>query len=177
MESYCAILLESYEYVLFCEVDEILYHKTGLRRFIDNFAEPIGRATGYEVVQGKDELPVNSSAPILSQRKWWSKSAMHCDKPLLINQRVSWIYGFHRLKNIEVTPNPDFLLLHLHYADFDLAYARQMQRAKWHMSGDPKRGRGVQHIIYGEDYRQYCAQVQNWNLTLIPQEIRETCII
>lgn len=104
-------LLESYDYVLYTDCDELVIPKSGtLREFIDNATEPAYRCTGREVVEGTQHF--------------------HPDfcKTLLARIPLNWVWGFH-YSTPEFPVRDDIWLYHLHRLDFDAAWAKDK---RWH---------------------------------------------
>lgn len=151
-------LLNSYEAVLYTDVDEIVFPdpNSGYELIsdfaFDNLIEPrnIIRCCGYEIVHKLDEEDkLDFNKPILEQRKYWYHCIMY-SKPLLANIPISWQDGFHMADEIPETEVIDnnLLLLHLHKIDFDYAHQRHKDIAsrEWSQK-DVAEGKGFQNRI------------------------------
>lgn len=119
VEATVAELLREYRTVVFAEVDELLvvdplqladlgtvirYGDTGDR----------WTATGYEVIpDGR-----------------WARNDRY-DKTLILRQPTRWDVGFHRPEGCErPAPDPNLVLLHLHYANREVAWRRLQDRQR-----------------------------------------------
>jgi len=116
-------LLRHYSTVVFAEIDEILYHQSGLDNFIDLMKVNCVRATGFEVVQKLDEEgQIDWGQPLLGQRSQGYFSRIY-SKTLISKIPLSWSWGFHNCKE-EPEPDPELYLIHLHKIDFDSCLKR-----------------------------------------------------
>ena len=139
------LLLKDYEYVMQTDIDEIIYHKTGLDNFINNLDKDFVRCKGFEVVHMPDkEPPYDPTRHILEQRKYWIREPRFYDKTLLTNRLLTWEdtdnAGFHvcaetadAKDNSQEYHEDDLLLLHLHKFDYDTCLKRHLEWAqkKW----------------------------------------------
>jgi hypothetical protein len=141
-------LLQSYEYVLFVEVDEIVTTRPGgryadLKTYIQAFNMVAICCDGYEVVQQLDEEPDLDfeQLPLLQQRSMWYRSHLY-SKPLLSSVPLTWTVGFHQAEEIAAhmagMVDPDLLLLHLHKIDFAQAVQRNTETARSRVWSDAK---------------------------------------
>jgi len=128
-------LLESYRYVLFCGVDEIVAPSPALaptlRDYLSDLQPSLAprRCYGVEVVE-HHEPPLSLDAPILLQRRW-GYHCMRYSKPALASVPVLWQPGFSSAVNVPRDPSailPDLWLFHLHRADFDVCLERHRER-------------------------------------------------
>lgn len=133
-------LLSHYHRVLFAEVDEILcpdpqsYPSTKyspLQCYLDCNQQSTLTATGYDVCNCPGDAPFDPRRPLLFQRKW--KRNGRYDKTLISTKPLEWEVGFHRLKGVregtdEHNPDPNLLLIHLHYMDREIAWSRLVSR-------------------------------------------------
>jgi len=140
VECFQRYLLQSYDYVVFVEVDEILVpnpdvHKNGLKQYIlDRFNDPnleTIRCAGFNVEHDVTIEPdLDLTKPVLSQRSKWRRTFLY-DKPLISKIPSKWINGFH---NLAVPPGPfvstDILLVHLHKMDYKLCKNKHAEQAK-----------------------------------------------
>ena len=146
-------LLESYEFVLYTDVDEMIVPKDGstLGEFLQKALHSDRRfytCTGYNVYHVTEEEPdLDLTKPILQQRKYMYKDIGY-DKTLITRVQPNWGTGFHDAYSFDwitvededgnVTrifetgkPNHDdgIYLMHLHYFDFKLHHAKKMSFA------------------------------------------------
>ncbi|MFA6636887.1 MAG: glycosyltransferase family 2 protein [Candidatus Omnitrophota bacterium] len=129
-----ADLLNVYEYVLYADADEIIIphprRYKDLNCYIKQLKKDYCFCKGYDLLQMKNETPINLDMPILRQRKYWSFSPDYC-KPLLSKKPLEWELGFHNAKNIARNIENDLLLLHLHRMDFKIAWEKLQQIKSW----------------------------------------------
>lgn len=158
VQRFQAFLLQSYDAVLFAEVDEIVApaperHPGGLRAFLERFVAgdaPLARCTGYDVVHDArgGEPALDWSAPILSQRRLCRSSESY-SKPLLARRPLDWKIGFHELASAPPPqPDPELLLIHLHRVDYDSCRRRTLETAarRW-SAADIEKDRAAQNRI------------------------------
>lgn len=156
-------LLQSYERVLFVEVDEVVVPEpafySDLADYIARCRVPLARCTGFEVVHYRDEEPaIRLDAPLLAQRHYWHASELY-SKPLLASEPVTWVRGFHEATSHPgVAPDPHLFLVHLHRLDYDACVARHRKSAaaQWN-ERDLAEGHGIQNRLTEED-----AAFQTW---------------
>lgn len=141
-------LLQSYEYVLFVEVDEIVTTRPGgrytdLKTYLQAFNKVAICCDGYEVVQQLDDEPALDfeQLPLLQQRSMWYRSQLY-SKPLLSSVPLTWTVGFHQSEEIGAhmagMVDKDLLLLHLHKIDFAHALHRNAETARNRVWSDEK---------------------------------------
>jgi hypothetical protein len=188
VQAFQRFLLQSYDTVLFAEVDEIVVpvdgkmRPYGLDRYLEDFAavpareREIARCTGYEVVHDYTcEPPLDfEDYPLLRQRTYWYRSLQY-SKPLLAKIPLTWVNGFHCLnvaeqahpwEGLRPNPNPDpgLLLLHLHKLDFPQALARHRRTASRRWSAhDVQTRQGIQNQVDDEGW------LREWWLNSVDQ--------
>jgi len=121
-------LLKDYQYVVYVDYDEILYHPSGLDKYIDvldRLDVPYVTASGYDIVhRPKIEPAFDFSRTILSQRGYWRRVGEY-DKSLITSKDFHWDMGCHT-----VTSHPPMYyareLLLLHYHKLDYAYVEAL---------------------------------------------------
>lgn len=157
--SFQAFLLQSYEWVLFAEIDEFVLpmswgseNPSTLLEFVRSLGPtppPAVRAAGFEIIQQKDEPPVPTDlygdgrnvcltvGELIADRKWWYRSRQY-SKTILANKPLRWEVGFHRVEGFarEISlaePSHALTLVHLHRADRELALRRlrRSRSRKW----------------------------------------------
>ena len=125
-----ARLLESYRVVVFSAVDEFLVPRTvPLEEYLDQVRPPCRAATAYDVVD-MHELPIEWDAPLLAQRTSWVRQPSY-DKPLIVTEPKTWIWGFHPGPGDDAYRDEGLWLIHLHRLDYTNAkvrHARKHQR-------------------------------------------------
>ncbi|MGB5161855.1 MAG: hypothetical protein WBP10_07285 [Thermoanaerobaculia bacterium] len=159
-------LLQSYELVLFCEVDEIVapdpvLWPNGLAEYLQHRGVPESgfvRCLGYEIVhQWREGEPrLDWQQPLLKQRRHRRRSDRY-SKPALAGRPLEWDIGFHELCSPEPalpSPDPELLLLHLHRVDFETCRAKTLENASrpW-SAADVAAGAGYQNRI--EDDQEF----------------------
>ena len=125
-------LLNNYEYVLYTDVDEIVWHPNGIDNYINNASFDSVSCNGFEVVQKLGEEPdLDLSRPIMEQRRWWCPSPKMYSKPLLSRVPLDWCWGFHYLNHVPKPPvDSNLILMHLHKVDFKICLERNISRLK-----------------------------------------------
>jgi hypothetical protein len=180
-------LLNSYEAVLFVEVDEFVLtdpasHYTNLVEYAADMVQPVVRCTGFEVVHqiGEEDQALIQSR-MLEHRGWWYPTTQY-SKPLLSRVPMMWCKGFHESilvphKTISVDPN--LLLVHLHKLDYAVARRRleRFRNRKW-SKADIAAGAGFQNRCSDEEFEKWFrTNVDNIGamqpLEPIPQSVRD----
>ncbi len=175
-------LLESYEYVLFTDVDEIIMADSnkysGLDDYINKQKADRVRCLGYDLINVKDkEADFDSNETVLSQRKYWYRTKLY-DKTLLSKIPLKLTIGNHTLSGFrQPKQDKDLLLIHLHKLDFDMCWNKNVEKAKlkWNdVDLDTERG-WQNRITEMEDFKEY---FYNWpkgiEIEEIPQGVRDT---
>jgi Glycosyl transferase family 2 len=127
-------LLESYEYVIYTDADEILVPRDGgLRSFLDGMTEPAYRCIGYDLVEDRVH-----------------RNPMY-DKTLVSSHPLTWEYGYHAATP-RYAPTEALLLYHMHRADYDQAWAKHQNwlQQQWDQRAIAN-GWSVQNQIAEED--------------------------
>ena len=95
-----ALLNAGYLYVLFTEIDEMvvpdpLKYPLGFTDYFSQLKRVAVRVQAYDIWHDqKQEAKLNSSQPILQQRRFWMRHELY-DKPLLTSSMLHWTNGFH----------------------------------------------------------------------------------
>ena len=176
-------LLEFYEYVIFTDIDEILFanHEKykGLDDYINRLKEDNVSCVGYELIHIKDKEEIfDIEKPVLAQRKYWYRTIWY-DKTLIGNTPLKWVIGFHRVSRKSPPQDKDLLLIHLHKLDFDMCWNKSLERSKlpWNKV-EIKSKRGFQNRI--TDFEEFKEYYYNWppqiEITEIPEDIRQTAL-
>lgn len=128
MSSLQSMLLQTYDWVVMSDADELLVpdpaRHAGLLDFLGkNRDEPYVNAVGFNVVQDRRHEPVlNPDRPLLRQRRWVQFDAGYC-KPLLSRVPLAWGPGFHACDHPR-RQSEDLYLFHLRAADETIARTR-----------------------------------------------------
>lgn len=170
-------LLQSYEIVLFCDVDEIIAPNPrkydGLGDYIDRMTADYVNTRGVEVIHMKDsEPPIDLDRPILNQRSWWFRNFAY-SKPLLSRIPLHWVPGFHYRDDGTSNQDLALLLIHLHRMDYELCWARHRfrNRLDWN-EGDVYLRSGYQNRIVEDQAFEHWFYTDTVNdLTLTPRKI------
>lgn len=173
-------LLESYEYVIFTDIDEILLPNkdkyTGLDDYINKIKDDYVQCLGYDLIHIEKEEPnFKVSKSVLSQRKYWYHTSWY-NKILISKHTLDWAIGFHEVKNIKSIVDEDLLLIHLHKFDFKQCWEKSFNRArlKW-LPSEIIAKRGWQNRITDiDEFRDYYygwpAEIE---IVEIPEKIRK----
>ena len=152
VEAFQALLLQSYDTVLFAEVDELVVADPlrfdGLDAYIERLDRPAVRCAGFNVVHQPDEPPLRFDQPLLAQRRCWHASLLY-SKRLLSKVPLRWSEGFHSEYSApDDAPDPELMLVHLHRIDYDACLARHRSSAGrvWNEE-DVQAGLGAQNRI------------------------------
>jgi len=131
-QQYQKKLLQSYEAVIFTDVDEIVtvHPDSGfedLGAFMTNFvndqssAQPTNwRVKGYSLIHLPDagEPAFDYERTIFEQRMYWYRDEYY-DKPMVSKVPLDWVFGFHTASNMNKQVHPHLYMVHLHQFDFD----------------------------------------------------------
>jgi len=127
LSEFCSSLLEWYDAVMHCDVDEIVFGDARKYASLSDYAEqaksefPVS-ALGFNVHHVPEtESDLDLSESILEQRSWVRFSSSMC-KPALIYSRVKWSPGFHSADS--PIQFGDLFLFHLRYFDLQLGLQR-----------------------------------------------------
>lgn len=164
VERFQAFLLQSYELVLFVEVDEIVapdprLWPSGLAEFLHERSLPrdgFFRCTGYDIIHHRHdgEPTLDWDRPVLKQRRYCRRSEVY-SKPLLSARPLEWSLGFHALRGPGAEmppPDPELLLLHLHRADYETCRSKKLENAsrQWSVE-DIEAGAGYHNRIVEQE--------------------------
>lgn len=170
VDRFYRFLLQSYKYVLFAEVDEIIAPRPGsgyrdLGDYLQNFNKTAVCCSGYEVVQVLDDEPDldYDQRPLLAQRRMWYPSQTY-SKPLLSSVPLTWDTGFHKAAEIGAhmrgMVDPALLLLHLHKIDFALIKQRNeeiVRKRQWSEAGVDRQAGFQNRLVDDAELRQFWA--------------------
>ena len=135
-------LLSRYDFVLYSDVDEIVFSDprihTSLRKYCEGVTAPVVTAYGFELLFIRScEKAADLSRPILEQRQWVRFASAMC-KPVLISKPVSWAPGFHSVA--EPVAFDGLFLFHLRWSDLAISL-RRLSRSRVQLWADPDAGR------------------------------------
>lgn len=129
-------LLDHYEYVIPTDVDEFLFHPTGLDNYIYNLKSNNITACGYEIIHLPDKEPdYDSSKKIIEQRNFWYREGEWYDKTIITNKPLHWNIGLHVcleqfiFDEKQMPKDKDLLLIHLHRFDYNTCIQRHLKYA------------------------------------------------
>ena len=152
-------LLDWYDYVIFSEVDELIFHRyNDLFKYIKYCDKDAVRCDGYDVKQFlgdkkkkiKSEPEIDLNKPLLYQRKQWYHNMRFC-KTVIARIPLTWDQGFHVCKK-HVPIDKNVIMVHLHKLDFKLAMKRNLERMNTTMDQVAKVSRkGWQNFIKTEN--------------------------
>jgi hypothetical protein len=137
LSNFCSSLLEWYDRVIYTDVDEFLVPDpavyTSLRDFTNRTPHSTVTAIGLNLTYLPDiEEPIDTSRPILGQRRWARFSFAMC-KPLFTLEPLVWKPGFH-------SSNQDVMFDHLflfHFHHFDRSFSlRRLSKTRSTPWGD-----------------------------------------
>lgn len=118
ISKFCSSLLEEYDYVLYCDADELIVADPSrfrtLYEYVSVTPSPSTGTIGFDVLHDAASEPDLDDRFIFEQRSRLQFVASMC-KPVLATQPVSWIKGFHCASFKPVFG--DLYLFHLRYAD------------------------------------------------------------
>lgn len=110
-------LLKKYQYIIYSDYDEIIYHPEGLDTYLASLSTDSISCSGYEIYQTPEETTLDFQRPVLSQRSSWFKWDLY-NKPLITKIDFEWGTGFHSIVDRPSPPvDPNLLLIHLHKID------------------------------------------------------------
>jgi hypothetical protein len=126
ISTFCASLLEWYDYLIRSDADEIVVadpaHFSSLTDYCTKSQEEVVTAIGFNILHTDNEAPLNFKKKLLNQRKWMYFLSSMC-KPVLTRRPLTWSPGFHRAEGVR-TKYEDLYLFHLRYIDQDAGLQR-----------------------------------------------------
>lgn len=154
VESLQRELLDSYEVVVFTDVDELIAPAPSLGSlgdYMDHFDEEWVNCLGYEMLHMRDsEPPLRPDQPIMAQRRYWFYNDAY-DKAAVTSAPISWRPGFHGRADFHYNLDPDLRLIHLHRVDYEICLQRHRSRSRrpW-AELDAAKGWGGHNFIVDE---------------------------
>ncbi len=135
---YCSALTESYDRVIYNDVDELIVldpeYGDDLVSYLENIPEEhtVVTPVGVEIIHRPDlEADYDHSRPLLSQRKFSRLNAWFC-KPCITNAPIIWGPDGHGCSHPKQFIDPGLYLFHLKWFDrkfhTDRYYDRQKMR-------------------------------------------------
>jgi len=158
ISTFCASLLNWYDWVVYTDVDEVLVadpaHYPSIPDLLSVSPHKVVTAVGLNVHHDDPrEPPIDPARPVSKQRRWTMLVAAMC-KPVAISQPVQWAPGFHS-SDAPVEFGPLFLF-HLRNYDTQQALLRlhKTRTMPWREHGaDPNA------IISDDEYRSRMRQI------------------
>lgn len=128
LESFLWELLDEYELVVTCDIDELIIPDTDKYKdfgdYLEKNTKDIDYCTGYEVMQDNSEADIDYTKPLLKQRKYWRRDDFY-DKPYILKKKIQWVPGRHGLiTDVRSPNNPELFLVHLHRFDYKAYFSR-----------------------------------------------------
>ena len=116
--------VNEYKWVLFANVDEIVtpFKRLGtMRNLMKNSDKYLLPCTGYEVIQTRNEKPIDYSKPYFKQRKYWIRNPVY-NKIIFSRIALEWNAGLHQIEGVSEDTSREFkntglYLIHLKHAD------------------------------------------------------------
>jgi len=170
-------LFTIYDSVMYADYDEIIYHPSGLDKFIDNcHGLRFATCTGYEIVQNrKAETAIDFNKSILAQRSYWCRANPY-DKPAIDFDKISWGPGAHGLYDPEWVKSDrplnrfeDLYLIHLHKIDYLYCYGMNLKNVN---SGNKPVGGGNQNFYLYDQFEAWWNDAEN-SIVTIPDIIKQ----
>jgi len=178
-------LLQSYECVVFAEIDEFIYSLNvpldeNINRFLSDESCQYQTVTGYDIIQDLDNEPSLSyelSEKIIKNRKYRVKRDLNIkhvsDKTLITKIPLKYSVGFHCLEDGDkMIKGPyNFQMVHLHKIDWEMTKARHIERLDMPLKKDDA---GGIHNKKPLDMKYWLGKnntKENWEL--IPEIVRE----
>lgn len=168
-------LLDRYDVVLVCDVDEIVapVPEWGtLGEYIDRLEEEWVNALCYEILHVKDEAPLRLDQPILDQRRFWFPNDAY-DKAVLTTEPMTWRPGMHGRADHQSKLDPDLRMIHLHRIDYGICLDRHRSRLDRRWADEDEREEWALHNRITEE-----ADFDRWfytdsNFPFIPIRLEE----
>lgn len=145
--------LQSYDVVVFAEADEILWHPSGLGRYLTYFQRDAVRGTAWNLWHDRAREPdIDLRRRILSQRRYWVRNPEY-DKALITRVPLHYAFGFHECAECLET-DPQLVLLHLHTMDYQIGLQKHERTRAYrdYATESVDRGLGFQGRLVGDDY-------------------------
>jgi hypothetical protein len=126
-------LLDRYEVVVVCDVDEIItpVPEWGtLAEYLDRIDEESVNCLGYELLHDPATEPrLDPARPVLDQRGQWFVNDGY-DKAAIATEPMTWKPGFHGRADGHFNLDPDLRLVHLHRMDYGICRDRHRTRTR-----------------------------------------------
>ena len=161
MSSFQSMLLQSYDWVIMSDVDELIVpdpaRYAGLSDYLRAKAdEPYFNVVGFNVVQDRRHEPaLDARKPLLRQRSWVRFDAVYC-KPLVSRVPLIWGPGFHACDRPR-RQTDDLFMFHLRAADETVARTRSARLNALRMSPSDLKAGHSRH--FSLDVEQYLAHL------------------
>lgn len=150
------LLSSGYDYVVFADCDEFLWHPMGLMNYVQKLKKPDVMAVGFDLIHMpyEEPTPFDYNQKIMSQRAFWFRSPTY-NKTLISNHPLEWRTGLHRANNSCGFQDQDLLLVHVHRFDYWETLRRHELACNmpWHQ---PELDKGFHHArSVGDEYREW----------------------
>ena len=147
-----ASLLETYDIVIGCDVDEFLIVDPRTKKTLSQYLSTRKITTslsglGLDVGQHLyNEAILDKHAPFLEQREYALLSTRYT-KPVVINKPVSWGSGFHSIKHHNFHIDKNLYLLHFGSVDLDMLEQKAKKRGTDWVQHLKRRGNGTINAV------------------------------
>lgn len=161
-----------YDVVVYTDVDEFLVpdpdRYADLRAYVAAMTEPVVAGVGLNLVHVRSLEPeFDDGGTILGQRRHVKFTPKMC-KPLITRRPVSWTSGFHGC-SAEYRIDPDLLLIHAKFFDFDFVLRNQRARNELFRSG-----RGGPASTWGIPVEELETTFADWASAPSQQQVLDT---
>jgi hypothetical protein len=99
ISSLVSALLQSYDYIIRCDIDEILVpdprHVPDLATFVETLDRPYVTGRGLEVMEGYDDPPLRPGIRILVEQRKIAFRSSSVNKTSITSVPLEWGSGFH----------------------------------------------------------------------------------
>lgn len=149
-----------YEVVIYTDVDEFIVPNPdkydGLADYVARVTDPVVAPVGLNLLHVRTREPAyDPSRPILQQRRYVKFTSRMC-KPVITREDAVWSPGFHGSAQ-PFRIDPDLVLLHTKFFDFDFVVGNQRKRNELFAEG-----RGGRHSTWGVPVSDIEAQFDDW---------------
>ena len=178
-------LLTKYQSTLYSDPDELIVpfipnnDYISLSEYIDHFinfnqAQSI-KSNGWELIHlpKRNELKIDLTRSILSQRSYWFHSPQWYSKVILSKVPLKWSPGLHLTSN-EFVEDPFLYLIHLHRMDYDLSYIKNITNSRFKRPPGMDLGNHV-FITNPEEYHNHFWGMEDSDdIELIPDNLKQS---
>lgn len=122
----------AFDWCLFPDVDEFLFHPQGVRRILRTIQTDLLFARGLSMVQGPGEAPLDLKRPLFAQRRWGFPNAAY-SKPVGVRPETPgrFMAGKHAFESTQSLTRSEpaaLFTFHVDQIDYDLWVYRKTRR-------------------------------------------------